>query len=125
MFSKESDSCHKLTADDREKLNELVEFLEQIWFAIDMLQSDGVSVSRIVPALNALQFQIDLEAKHELAMKKDLTFRKRKFHFTAMVAKLKDSIKIRLEDSYKNPLFTFAAILDPNYGLTWIEKDNG
>ena len=114
----------RLTADEREKVNELIGILEQLFKFTNILQSDGVTISYVVPALRTvlLLHNIDLPALHNKKMAKDPGIEKEKFYFESLIKIMKETIKKRFEKTFCSPLHFFSAIFYPNYETSWLSN---
>ncbi|RNA35680.1 hypothetical protein BpHYR1_024199 [Brachionus plicatilis] len=54
-----------LTLTDRERIIELTQILNELEICSDMLQGDGVSISKVLPSLQTVIHKIDLRVNHE------------------------------------------------------------
>ncbi|CAF0800840.1 unnamed protein product [Brachionus calyciflorus] len=96
--------------EDRQRMSELIQMLQELQIATDMLQGDGVTISRIISTLLTIIQKVDLKSSHEnLAAKV--------FYFENMSKNLISSIKKRLDEVLVESI---AAILNQNYSTTWI-----
>jgi hypothetical protein len=106
---------------DHKKLVELAEILEQLWICTDHLQGDGITVTRILPALTHCIEHLDLPARHRDLMQANPLLPPRVFFFKSLQQKLITRIKERFANTLTDPLFTISSILDPNFGMRWIK----
>ncbi|RNA05298.1 zinc finger BED domain-containing 4-like [Brachionus plicatilis] len=107
----------------REEMNELIFILKELEICTDILQGDGITISRILPIFT-VNMIIDLKSNHEAIMAKDKTIKNKIFYFENVSKKLIVSIKKRFEDIFDETIYNIAAMLDPNYGTIWIKHEN-
>ncbi|CAF0834838.1 unnamed protein product [Brachionus calyciflorus] len=101
---KNPESEIKFTYEEREKLNELLQILQELQIATDIFQGDGITISRILPTVLTVLQKVDLKSIYENGNVKDRNLKNKIFYFENV-----------------NPLYGIASILDPNYGTTWIK----
>ena len=94
----------ELKVDEREILNELIIVLEWFEFVTDELQSNRVSISRVYPCVNYLQFNLK---------DKKGTFD----HVDDFCESLLSSLERRFGKAIKNEVYVVSTFLDPNFGL--------
>lgn len=104
-------------------MTELIQILQELEICSDMLQGDGITISKVLPALQTVIYKIDLKKCHEHLMSKDKSVKAKVFHFEDLSSELISSIKSRFSDVFNEPLFAIASMLDPNYGTTWIKPE--
>ena len=97
-----------LTMQERHMLEELVTLLSLFEYATDELQGDGVTISRVYPAITLL--------KHELSVNTDS-------YTKALREKLLESLERRFPDLLTQDVYLVSTFLDPNFGL-YILKDD-
>lgn len=114
----------KFSAKDRERMHELSQILQELEICSDMLQGDGTTISKVLPALQTVIHKIDLKSSHELMLSKDKTVKPKHFYFEDLSSSLIDSIKSRFQDVFTEPLFAISSMLDINYGTSWIKPED-
>ncbi|CAF1039483.1 unnamed protein product [Brachionus calyciflorus] len=87
--SQENES--RISQEDRLKISELLQILQELQICTDILQGDGVTVSKILPSIMTVIHKVDLNNQHNLLMFKD-----KKIYFEDLSLELIASIKNRL-----------------------------
>ena len=82
-----------------------------------------MTISRIIPTLLTIIQKVDLKSNHDDLAAKDRTIKPKVFYFENMSKNLISSIKKRFDDVFVEPIYSIAAILDPNYSTTWIRPE--
>ena len=113
-----------LTDIEREQAVELNEILEQLYIFTNIIQGDGVTISRLIPSLNTVISRIDLRKRHEEAKASNSSIQDRTFYYEDFSSRLIEGLKSRFEYAFKDQIFTISSILDPNYGMTWIPVED-
>jgi hypothetical protein len=93
---------------EREKIEELCKILEHVNIATNVLQSDKVNFPSIICTIRNVETKLNkLKLKHLSTIRNDLIER----------------IKCRFEYLENDDIYGLAAVLDPNYGLNWMDVD--
>ena len=59
-----------MTAQETAQLIELSSILEQLYICTNVLQADGVTISRVLPSLVTVLHNLDIDERHKEAAKK-------------------------------------------------------
>ena len=104
----------------REKVVELTTVLEQLYKFTNMIQGDGVTISKLLPSLKTVIRNVNLRALHEESMRSNKNLKAKDFHFDRFSQAIIEGINDRFDYVFKEDIYTLASILDPNYGTSWI-----
>jgi len=105
-----------ITTVEREMLSELKQLLEMFEFVTDELQSNRINISRVYPCIQYLLN--NLKAKDEFG--NDVVYE----YTGALRGGLEESLKKRFGVLIKDDLFIISTLLDPNFGLSYLEVEN-
>ena len=96
-----------VTEKEREVLGELKTILEELHIKTQVLQSNKVNFLSVIVAISNFTYRL---TSFELT------------HYNEVRDALKGNIKTRFTYATQDDMSTFAALLDPNYGLTWMSQ---
>jgi hypothetical protein len=105
-----------ITTVEREMLSELKQLLEMFEFVTDELQSNRINISRVYPCIQYLLN--NLKAKDEFG--NDVVYE----YTGALRDGLVESLKKRFGVLIKDDLFIISTLLDPNFGLSYLEVED-
>lgn len=107
-LKKKANADMRITSIEREKLKELETILHEMYVFTNAIQSDGVTISKMLPIKRTIEQQLGKKVlKHLNELKNRL------------INEVKTSCKYCEEDH----TFGIASLLDPNYGLKWCDKN--
>ena len=96
-----------LSKKERDMLVELVNILEAFEFFTDELQGNSVNISRVYPGVIFLRDKLKLDgAIYTIELRKNLL----------------ESLNKRFSDILDDDVIVFSTVLDPNFGLRFIDK---